>query len=140
MAESFPFKLITPTGVVMDAPVEGVIARSSLGQFGVLPNHIDFITSLTPGVLRVKTGADRDADYIVMGGLAAVRAGAMTVLTPEVQSPDSVDRAAAANEAKAAEQRLGETSYYAPEYSEAEYDLEVARARVEASELKRSAH
>ncbi len=73
MAESFQFKLITPTGVLMDAPVEEVIAHSSLGEFGVLAHHIDFITSLIPGVLRVKTG-DREADYIVMGGLAAVRA------------------------------------------------------------------
>ena len=137
MAESFPFKLITPTGVLMDAPVEEVIAHSSLGEFGVLPNHIDFITSLIPGVLRVKTGADREADYIVMGGLAAVRAGSMTVLASEVQSPEKVDRAAAAAEAKSAEDLLSQTSYFDPDYAAAEEAVLVARARQQAAELKR---
>ena len=140
MAESFPFKLITPTGVLMDQPVEEVIAQSSLGQFGVLAHHIDFITSLIPCVLRVKTDGDREAGYVVMGGLAAFQSGEMTVLAPEVESPDKVDRAAAADQAKAAEERLGQTSYYSAEYPEAAYDLEVARARQEAAELKRPAH
>ncbi len=137
MAESFQFKLITPTGVLMDAPVEGVIAHSSLGEFGVLAHHIDFITSLIPGVLRVKTGADREADYVVMGGLAAVRAGAMTVLASEVQSPENVDRAAAAAEAKTAEDLLSRTSYFDLDYAAAEDAVLVARARQQAADLKR---
>jgi len=137
MAESFQFKLITPTGVLMDAPIEQVIAHSSRGEFGVLAHHIDFITSLIPGLLRVKTGADREADYVVMGGLAAVRAGTMTVLASEVQSPESVDRADAAAEAKSAEDLLSRTSYFDPEYATAENAALVARARQQAAELKR---
>ncbi len=138
MAESFPFKLITPTGVIVDRPVEEVIAHSALGEFGVLANHIDFITSLIPGVLRVKTGSDRESGYVVIGGLAAVKGGAMTVLAPEVQSPESVDRAQAAGEEKEAADRLGQTSYYSADYADAELALQIARARHEAAELNRA--
>jgi F-type H+-transporting ATPase subunit epsilon len=139
MAETFPFRLITPTGVVFDGPVESVVARSPLGEFGVLPNHIDFITSLVPCVLRITIDAERASDYVVTGGLAAVRGGALTVLASEVQKPERLDRAAAANEAKAAEDRLGQTSFYAPDYAEAENALMLARARERAAELRHPA-
>ena len=118
----------------MEGPVEEVVAVSALGDFGVLPHHIDFITSLIPGLLRVKIGADRSANYIVMGGLAAVKGGAMTLLADEVQLPETVDRAAVAGETKTAEDRLGQTSYYAAEYADAERELQIARARARAVE------
>jgi F-type H+-transporting ATPase subunit epsilon len=140
MAESFPFRLITPTGIAMDAPVEEVIAHSALGEFGVLPNHINFVTALIPGVLRVKSGAAREADYVVTGGLAVVRDGAMTVLADDVESPDQFDRTAVASDARTADDRLGQTSFYAPEYADAERASQLARARQQATELTRSSH
>lgn len=136
MAQNFPFRLITPTGIVLESQVEEVVGFSALGEFGVLAEHIDFITSLVPGLLRVKISADREADYIVTGGLAAVRDGAMTVMADEVESLDRLNRAAVADEMKATEQRLSQTSYYSAEYAEAERALLLARARSRAIDLK----
>ena len=48
MADTFQFKLVTPTGVLFDGAVEQVTAVGALGEFGVLPLHINFITSLVP--------------------------------------------------------------------------------------------
>jgi F-type H+-transporting ATPase subunit epsilon len=137
MAESFPFRLITPAGVVLEEPVEEVVGLSTLGEFGVLANHINFITSLIPGVLRIRIDGQRSADYVVIGGLAAVNNGAMTVLAPEVQLPENVDPTAAGSEARAAEERLGQISYYAADYADDERALQVARAREQASESRR---
>lgn len=136
MAEGFAFRLITPTGVIFEGPVEEVVGFSPLGEFGVLAQHIDFITALIPGLLTVKSSADHSADYVVIGGLAVVRGGAMTVLAPEVQLPQSLDRGAVANESRTAEERLGQTSYYAAEYAEAKRAMQIARARQRAVELK----
>ncbi len=61
----------------------------------------------------------------------------MTVLAPEVQSPEKVDRAAAAAEAKSAEEILSHTSYFDPGYAAAEDAMLVARALQQAAEMKR---
>lgn len=40
-----------PTSVFHQGPVEKLTAWAENGSFGVLPNHIDFVTSLVPSVL-----------------------------------------------------------------------------------------
>ena len=79
------------------------MALSPLGEFGVLAEHIDFITSLIPGLLSVRISTDRRDLYVVTGGLATVKGGAMTILADDVEVPDRLDRAAAAEALAAAE-------------------------------------
>jgi F-type H+-transporting ATPase subunit epsilon len=40
----------TPLGALVDAEVQEVIAPGALGEFGVLPGHIPFLSVLRPGV------------------------------------------------------------------------------------------
>jgi len=64
----------------------------------------------------------------------------MTVLADDVESPDQFDRTAVASDARTADDRLGQTSFYAPEYADAERASQLARARQQATELTRSSH
>lgn len=43
-------KLMTPTGIVLDEAVSKVSAEAQNGSFTLLPNHIDFVASLVPGI------------------------------------------------------------------------------------------
>lgn len=52
MADSIPFKLVTPTQVVFDGAAELVIAVTTEGEEGILPKHAPFLAALKPGVLR----------------------------------------------------------------------------------------
>ena len=61
MATTFAFKLVTPTGVLFDGQVEQVTAVNPLGEFGVLADHINYITSLVPGLLTIRTADGHDA-------------------------------------------------------------------------------
>ncbi len=67
MAASFQFRLITPTGVVFEGTVEEVSAIGPLGEFGVLADHINFITSLVPGVLEARLAEGRAMHWVVSG-------------------------------------------------------------------------
>ena len=60
MADTFELKLLTPQREVFDEPVEQVTAQGALGQFGVLPDHVAFLTSLDPGPLTIRTAGGRD--------------------------------------------------------------------------------
>jgi F-type H+-transporting ATPase subunit epsilon len=133
LATTFQFKLITPTGVVFDGLVEEVSAIGPLGQFGVLAEHINFITSLVPGVLEARLGEGRTMRWVVSGGLAEVKDGVLTVLASGAETPESVDASVAAADVQEAEKKFSTLSYYDPAYAPAQDALKLALARVEAA-------
>ncbi|MGB8413045.1 MAG: ATP synthase F1 subunit epsilon [Candidatus Binatus sp.] len=136
MAGTFSFTLVTPTGVVAEGQAEEVSAIGPLGEFGVLPDHINFITSLVPGVLEARLPDGVAMHWVVSGGLAEVKDGVMTVLASSAESPDSIDANTAAAQVRQADEIFSSLSFYDPEYAPAQEALMLARARVEAAALK----
>jgi F-type H+-transporting ATPase subunit epsilon len=137
MAETFPFRLIAPTGIVYDGPVEQVIAVGPLGEFGVLANHVNYITSILPCVVTLQLGNASANEFLVSGGLVEVSDGSMTLLADEAIPVAAVDPAAAAPEVQAAEAKLSQMSFYDPGYAEAERTLQLTRTRAEIAHLRR---
>jgi len=140
MADTFQFKLVTPTGVLFDGAVEQAVAVGKLGEFGVLPAHTNFITSLVPGILTLKLGESNYNEFLLAGGLAEVKDGVMTVLALEAEAPGAVDSAAAATEVGPAEDRLSEMSTLDLDYEDAAQALALARARSQVNQLRRAPH
>ncbi len=136
MAATFPVRLVTPTGIVFEGDVAEVSAIGPLGEFGVLPDHINFITSLAPGVLEARLPDGTAMHWVVSGGLAEVKDGVMTVLASSAESPESIDASAAATQVELADERFSNISFYDPDYAAAQEALLLARARVEAAALK----
>jgi F-type H+-transporting ATPase subunit epsilon len=54
MAEKMKLEIVTPYSKVVDAEVDEVTATGKLGEFGVLPGHAPFLTSLRIGELAYK--------------------------------------------------------------------------------------
>jgi len=48
-------KVLLPTRVVADEDVQKISAEAENGCFTLLPRHIDFVTSLVPGLLSYET-------------------------------------------------------------------------------------
>jgi F-type H+-transporting ATPase subunit epsilon len=140
MADLFPFRLIAPAGIVYEGPVEQVIAVGALGEFGVLANHINYITSIQPCVVTLRVGDGSVNEYLLTGGLAEVKDGAMTLLADDAIPVASVDPIAAVPEVQAAEARFSQLSFYDPGYVEAERALALARTRAEIVHLRRALH
>ncbi len=136
MAE-LPFKLITPTGVLFDDNVQEVTAVNPIGEFGVLPEHINYLTSLEPCVVTVKLNDGTFRLFVVSGGLAEVKDGVMTILASSAERAEAVlDGERLSQEIIAAEQRLRETSFYEPAYNNAVKAMRLARARERAVHLR----
>jgi F-type H+-transporting ATPase subunit epsilon len=138
MAESFQLNLVTPTGIVFQGLVIEVIAWGPLGQFGVLAEHINFITSLVPGVMEIIEPDGAHEYWVVSGGLAEVREGVMTVLADSAEAPAKLDATEAAREEELADAKVSTMSTYDPDYEAAHHELELARAHVEAATLHQS--
>ncbi len=49
MADHFQLRIVTPVRLVLDEVVREVTAPGTTGQFGVLPGHCTFLSSLETG-------------------------------------------------------------------------------------------
>ena len=136
MAATFPFRLVTPTGIVFEGDAAEVSAIGPLGEFGILPEHINFITSLVPGVIEARLPDGTAMHWVVSGGLAEVKDSVLTVLASSAESPERIDKAAADAEVQQADEVFSNTSFYDPSYAAAQDALKLAQARVEAAALK----
>jgi F-type H+-transporting ATPase subunit epsilon len=139
MASTFPFRLLTPTGIIFEGDAAEVSAVGPLGEFGVLPEHINFITSLVPGVLEAQLPDGTKMHWVVSGGLAEVKDSVMTVLANSAESPQTIDASAAKTEVQEADEKFSNMSFYDPNYPATKDALKLAEARVEASALKLTA-
>jgi F-type H+-transporting ATPase subunit epsilon len=138
MAETFPLELVTPIGIVYQGEVEEVTAWNPIGQFGVLPNHINFITSLVPGVVEIKLPGEMRY-YVVSGGLAEVKDGKMTILADSAEEPTTIDVAGVEGFLREIEHEIGELSMYEEAFEAKQHDLLLARARHRAATELRAA-
>ncbi|HXP92747.1 MAG TPA: ATP synthase F1 subunit epsilon [Candidatus Binatia bacterium] len=109
MASTVPFKLITPTSIAFDGEVELVIATGTEGEFGILPKHAPFVTTLRPGVMRANVpdehGQTKRLELATGGGFLQAFPDRVTMIVESAVNGDAVDRHAAREELKAALER-----------------------------------
>lgn len=79
--------------------VDALIAPSTIGEIGILPDHAPLLTTLDMGVLRVRMGDEEEA-FTISGGVLEVSANIVTVLADVGERIDDIDleRAKAAKE------------------------------------------
>jgi F-type H+-transporting ATPase subunit epsilon len=129
MADKIRLRVVTPRRLMLDDVVDEVTAPGALGEFGVLPNHIAFLTLLVPGEMSYKEGTTRH--YLaVSGGYAEVLDNVMTVLAPAAEFAGEIDTSRARQAKEFAEVRIGELNYEDREFKTAEAALLWANARL----------
>ncbi|MCK8601139.1 F0F1 ATP synthase subunit epsilon [Desulfoferrobacter suflitae] len=134
MAEKILLEVVTPEKKVLSEQVDIVVAPGEEGEFGVLPNHIPFLTKIKVGELRFRVGGA--ARYVsIMGGYAEVLPDRVTILATAAEEATEIDviRAKAARER--AERRLAEAKDRL-EFVRAQAALQRALARLRVAERR----
>lgn len=130
MADKIRLRIVTPAQLVFDEEVDEVTAPGAKGEFGVLPNHISFLTLLEPGEMSYKQGANRR--FLALGGgYAEVLDNVMTVLAPAAEFGAEIDIARARIARERAEQRLSELHFEDKNFAAAEVALRRALVRLQ---------
>jgi F-type H+-transporting ATPase subunit epsilon len=83
MADTTEFELVSPERLLLSEPVEMVVVPGTEGDFGVLPGHAPFISTLRPGVITVYQNRQPKEAIFVAGGVAEVTPERCTVLAEE---------------------------------------------------------
>lgn len=93
MADKLQFELVSPEKLLLSEAVEMVVVPGAEGNFGVLPGHALFISTVRPGVIDVYEGNQVTERIFVAGGFAEVTPERCTVLADEAAPLSSIDRA-----------------------------------------------
>lgn len=62
-------KVFLPTQILLEETVSKITAEAANGSFCLLPHHIDFVTSLVPGLLAFVTDAGQEQFLAVDEGV-----------------------------------------------------------------------
>jgi F-type H+-transporting ATPase subunit epsilon len=130
MADKIKLRIVTPSRMMLDEEVDEVTAVGELGEFGVLPNHISFLSTLVPGELSYKQGGSRHL-LAIGGGYAEVLDNVMTVLAPTAEFSAEIDSARAQRAKERAEKQLAELHQDDKDFELAEVALQRALTRLQ---------
>lgn len=129
MADTFEFELVSPERLLLSERAEMVVVPGTEGNFGVLPGHSPFASTVRADVIEVYENNKVKQRIFVGGGFAEVTPERLTVLADEAVPVKKLDRAAIEASIRQLEQDIGDAD------SETERAPFEARLAVEQAKL-----
>lgn len=133
MENKLKLEIVTPYGLVLSDEVNEITAAGSEGEFGVLPGHVPFVTTLKIGMLTLKK--DNKTEYVfVNSGYAEVLPDKVVILADSAERAEDIDVERAKAAMKRAEERLKQAEKI--DFARAMAALERATVRIQIAEKK----
>jgi F-type H+-transporting ATPase subunit epsilon len=133
MESKLKLEIVTPYGLILSEDVDEVICSGSEGEFGVLPGHVPFFTTLKIGMLAYKKG--NSTKYVFVNwGYAEVGPERVMILADSAEKSEDIDIERAKAAMKRAEERLKKTEEF--DFARSSSSLERSIVRVQVAEKK----
>ena len=129
MEGSFRLAVLTPKATVFEGVVGRVEASGFSGEFGVMPGHYAYITSVTPGALHFKVDG-QSRTFAVGDGFAQFSADKVSIVVSSCVAVEDLDRAEVLESLAAAEAILAAAEKDSTEASDASVDQALATGRL----------
>jgi F-type H+-transporting ATPase subunit epsilon len=133
MASTIRLELVTPERLLLSEEVDEVVAPGYEGEFGVLPEHTQFLAILNIGLLRYRKGSETRV-LALGGGFAEVTPERVVVLAETAERAEEIDVDRARRARERAEAALKELSLDDETYAKAYAALRRALVRLAAGE------
>ncbi len=118
--------IVTPYGHVFTEEVDEIVASGSEGEFGILPEHIPFLTTLKIGILTYKKGSET-GHFFVNWGYAEAGPDKVTILADSAEKAEDIDVERAKESMRLAEEKTKQEEKFENAHEEAALDRAVAR-------------
>jgi F-type H+-transporting ATPase subunit epsilon len=135
MADAIHLDILTPEKAAFSDSIDMVTAPGSLGEFGVLPGHAAFATTLQVGEVVIKKD-NREYCLAISGGFAEVGNDKVTILAEAAELAQDIDLKRAENAKIQAEEKLKSLSSDDSEFPEVALALKRATNRIKVSTRK----
>ena len=137
MAGELKLEVVTPDQAVVSDVAKMVVAPGAYGEFGVLPGHTTFLTTLQTGMIRYQEQGGSERVVFVNGGFVEVMQNTVTVLAESAERRQQIDVERAKAAMKRAEDRLAEASKKEDiDFRRAHVSLQRAIARLKVAETR----
>jgi F-type H+-transporting ATPase subunit epsilon len=133
MASTIRLELVTPERLLLSEDVDEVIAPGYEGEFGVLPEHTQYLVILQIGVLRYRKGGEQHK-VALGGGFAEVTPERVVVMAETAERAEEIDMERARRAKDRAEAELKTLSMEDDSYLKASSALQRAMVRMSAGE------
>lgn len=122
-------QFITPEKIFFSGEALMVIVPGMLGEFGVLPGHAPFISTLKPGIVRIDMGGEQKR-VAVLSGIAEVSPERVTILAESAEDCSAASDSSAQARLSEARKAMDEAITDAQK-KEASHRLAIAEAIAE---------
>ncbi|KXF76310.1 ATP synthase F0F1 subunit epsilon [Paramesorhizobium deserti] len=92
MAEAFHFELVSPERLLLSAEITEVVIPGSEGYLTVMARHAPLMSTIKPGVIRVRQPDGKEDSYVVFGGFADISPEGCTILAESAVHVDDLNR------------------------------------------------
>lgn len=89
MRSTFDARIITPQAVETVENISFFRAEDRSGSFGILPRHIEFLTTLEPSI-AIAVIEEREYYYAFNGGVLSFKNNALTITAKEFVQSDNI--------------------------------------------------
>lgn len=115
--------IVTPERIIASKEIDQVIAPGASGEFGILPNHVPFISILDVGVIKLIYENVQDK-YVIGGGYLEFDDNTANILCDEVFTTDNITKEEALKAITELELKLKEEKQDTKEYDEVHKEIE----------------
>ena len=136
MAVNFLLEVVTPHRLVLSQEVEEITVPGAEGEFGVLPGHTPFFTTLKIGEVMCRTGKEQ-RHMAVTWGFVEVLPDRVTILAEAAELLSEIDVERAKQAKERAEKKLKQLPPEDKEFYESMGALERAMNRLTVASRRR---
>ena len=133
MASTIKLEVVSPERLLVSEDVDEIIAPGYEGEFGVLPEHTQYLAILAIGILRYRKGGDV-RKLAVGGGFAEVMPDRVVVMADVAEKAEEIDVDRARRAHARAEELLKSLSMDDATYEKAHAALQRAIVRMAAAD------
>ena len=92
MDDNFKFEIISPEKIVFSNNVAMVTLPSYEGDMGILKNHINIITFLRPGIIKIKKNDKDSEEFLVQDGTVECFNNSLVVLSASATNLKNISK------------------------------------------------
>ena len=132
MANTIHVDVVSAEEQIFSGEAEFVVLPGMMGELGIYPRHTPLFTQIKPGSVRIKPADSPDEELVfVQGGFLEVQPTVVTVLADTAIRAKDLDEKAALEAKRAAEEAM-QNKTSREEIAQAEAELSIAVAQIEA--------
>ena len=109
MTTKLHLKVITPERVLFESDVFQVVVPTIEGEITILPQHLNLITKLSEGELKLKLTSKSNWEYVlIFGGILSIHNNQVNILAKSAVKAQEIDIAQAEKAKREAEKILSQ--------------------------------